>query len=58
MSWVSILLDMSTAKAKARTVVKSTKTDRSWIKKLRKLGMSDEQIAKTLELPEDSLLLR
>lgn len=39
-------------------MVKSTKTDRSWIKKLRKLGMSDEQIAKTLELPEDSLLLR
>lgn len=43
-------------KAKVKKIIKVTAQDRRYIKRYRKLGMGDHEIAKALGLPEDSLL--
>lgn len=42
--------------AAVRGIIKATRENRRWIKKLRKLGMADDQIARAIEIPADSLL--
>lgn len=47
----------TTEKRMARQLVDNTKGDRRDIKRLRKLGASNREIARALGIPENSLLL-